>query len=90
MRGRKLCYLCYSKLCYVIYICGSNLCYLCGSKLCYIMLCVVANYVMCVISNYVGVFDNIEFATTHVAFLVNICVATKNATCVFAIDGGHI
>jgi hypothetical protein len=25
------------------------------------------------------------FATTHVVFLVNIYVATKNATCVFAI-----
>jgi hypothetical protein len=32
-----------------------------------------------VLVNYVGVFDSIEFATTHVAFLVNICVANKNA-----------
>jgi hypothetical protein len=67
------------------YMCGSKLCYLHGSKLFYIMLCVVANYVMCVIANYIDTFDSIEFATTHVAFLVNICVATKNATCVFVI-----
>jgi hypothetical protein len=66
------------------YMCGSKLCYLCGSKLFY-MLCVVANYVMCVIANYIDAFDSIEFATTHVAFLVNIRVATKSATCVFAI-----
>jgi hypothetical protein len=46
---------------------------------------VVANYVMCVVANYVGVFDSIGFATTHVSFLVNICVATKHATCVYAI-----
>ncbi len=43
------------------------------------MLCAVANYVMCMLANYVGVFDSIEFATTHIAFLVNICVANKNA-----------
>jgi hypothetical protein len=55
------------------------LCYICGTKLCYIMSCVIANYVMCVLANYIGVFGSIEFATTHVAFLVNICVANKNA-----------
>jgi hypothetical protein len=43
------------------------------------MLCAVANYVMCMLANYVGVFDSIEFATTHVTFLVNICVANNNA-----------
>jgi hypothetical protein len=65
------------------YICGGKLCYMC-SKLCYIMLCVIANYVTCVLANYVGVFDNIEFAITHVAFLVNICVTNKNANiCIY-------
>jgi hypothetical protein len=60
------------------------LCYICGSKLCYIILFVIANYVMYVLANYVGVFDNIEFATTHVTFLVNICVANKNANiCIY-------
>jgi hypothetical protein len=49
------------------------------SKLCYIMLCVVTNYVRCVLANYVGIFDSIEFATTLKTFLVNICVANKNA-----------
>jgi hypothetical protein len=49
------------------------------NKLCYIILCVVANYVTCVLANYVGVFDSIKFAITHIAFLVNICVANKNA-----------
>jgi hypothetical protein len=49
------------------------------------MLCVVSNYVICVNANYVGVFDSIEFTTMHITFLVNICVATKNTTCVFAI-----
>jgi hypothetical protein len=34
---------------------------------------------MCVLTNYVGVFDSMEFAITHVTFLVNICVAYKNA-----------
>jgi hypothetical protein len=48
------------------------------------MLCVIANYVTCVLANYVGVFDNIEFAITHVAFLVNICVTNKNANiCIY-------
>jgi hypothetical protein len=73
-------------------MCGIKLCYVCGRKLCsmhdsklyYIMLYVVANYVICVIANYVGVFDNIEFATAHVAFLVNI-LATENVPCVFDI-----
>jgi hypothetical protein len=46
---------------------------------------VIANYIMCVVANYVGVFNSIEFTTTHIAFLVNICMATKNATCVFVI-----
>jgi hypothetical protein len=54
------------------------------------VMCVVANYVlcmiancvilcvMCVIANYVSVFDSIEFAITHVVFLINIFVI-KNA-----------
>jgi hypothetical protein len=43
------------------------------------------NKLRCVVANYVGVFDSIEFSTLHVAFLVNICVATKNVACVFTI-----
>jgi hypothetical protein len=55
-----------------------------NSKLCYIMLCVVANYITCVLANYVGVFNSIEFATTYVAFLVNIYVANKNVNmCIY-------
>jgi hypothetical protein len=38
---------------------------------------------LCVVVNYVDIFDSIEFATIYVAFLVNICMTTKNATCVF-------